>query len=93
MVLTISLYALQYWATRNYYIDYNANVDKIAIRGHNAISSSNPDTRTLFQCTKSISKPMSGPQKPSALSLVQLPFPALRSRNVGLIISESFPRQ
>ena len=55
--LTISLYALQYWASRNYYIDYSANVDKIAIRGHNAISSSNPDTRILFQFTKSISKP------------------------------------
>ena len=57
MVHTISLYALQRWATRNYYIDYRANVDKIAIRGHSTISISNPDTRTLFQCTKSISKP------------------------------------
>ena len=54
---SLSLYALQYWASRNYYIDYSANVDKIAIRGHKAISSSNPDTRTLFQCAKSIPKP------------------------------------
>ena len=57
MIHTISLYALQYWASRNYYKDYSAHVDKIAIRGHNAIASSNPDTRILFQCTKSISQP------------------------------------
>ena len=57
MVHTISLYAFRYWATRNYYIDCSCNVDKLVIRGHNAISSSNPDTRTLLQCTKSTSKP------------------------------------
>ena len=31
-VHSISLYALQYWASRNYYIDYRAHVEKIAIQ-------------------------------------------------------------
>ena len=56
-VHTLSLNALQFSSTFHYYNDYRIRVDKLAIKAHTAVSTSNPDTRTLYQCAKHMSKP------------------------------------
>ena len=90
MVHTISLYALLFSATRNYYIDYRANVDKIAIKATMPLLLP-IQTPVHFSSVPSLSlSPTSGLPKPSGSNLVQLLSPAPRSLNGGPSISVTF---